>query len=409
MKELRAPGFLDRVVSAWPLLAGVIFSFLGCCLVGRLLSARNPYKWFTRFHRYVHPETHIYPTASQVRALARARLDPKKVAVIVGGNSILHGVGQRVEHVWTRRLQELLGDDYCVLNLAVFSAEPAEFGAVIAEALDGEYRKMIFITAFGSGKGVGTPDGTLYRYFYYDALYKGMLPSDEQRDRRVAALNEERVKTEGEKSFELRRGCRLDSALYFQDLWTTCSLKWFNTTWSPFLVAGVTSPHLVYADTGGPLEVSHPPSERERARRLVRGFADSLGGEVFGPALPPSGQRKGLRPNPGKSPLVHDFETSFPARTRPRTLILVTHDSPFYVNELEPVARAEYRWAVAKAAEVLEAAGFGTLDVGGDFAVRDFDDQLHLSESGGRKLADQVAPKVRAMAHRLGYLGHKEE
>src|SRR5260370_174476 len=76
VKELRAPGFLDRVVSAGPLLAGVIFSFLGCCLVGRFVSQKNPYKWFTRFHRYVHPETHVYPTASQVRALARERLDP---------------------------------------------------------------------------------------------------------------------------------------------------------------------------------------------------------------------------------------------------------------------------------------------------------------------------------------------
>ncbi|MBI1915736.1 MAG: hypothetical protein HYS12_13535 [Planctomycetes bacterium] len=409
MKEPRPPGLLDRAVSTWPLLAGVVFAFLGCCLAGRLVSQRNPYKWFTRFHRYVHPETHVYPTASQVRSLARQRLDPKKVAVIVGGNSILHGVGQRVQHVWTRRLQKLLGDDYCVLNLAVFSAEPAEFGAIVAEALDGEYRKMIFLTAFGSGKGTGTPDGTLYRYFYYDALYKGMLPADAQRDAHLAALNEERTKTEGEKSVELRRGRHLDSALYFEDLWTTCTLKWFNTTWSPLLVAGVTAPHLVYADIGGPLEVSHPPAERERARRIVRGFAESLGPLVFGPSLPPRGQRKGLRPDPTQSPLVRDLETCFPAPTRRRTLILVTHDSPFYVNELAPAAREEYAWAVAKAAEVLEAAGYGALDVCGDFAVRDFDDQLHLSESGGNKLADRVAPKIRAMARRLGYLGQKEE
>jgi len=114
-------------VSGWPLLAGVVFAFVGCCVAGRLLSQRNPYKWFTRFHAYIHPTTYVYPTASQVRVLARERLDPNKIAVIVGGNSILHGHGQRVEHVWTRRLQKLLGDDYCVLNLAVFSAEPAEF------------------------------------------------------------------------------------------------------------------------------------------------------------------------------------------------------------------------------------------------------------------------------------------
>src|SRR5262249_11133575 len=147
VRETHTSGFLDRAVSGWPLLAGVVFAFLGCCVAGRLLSQRNPFKWFTRFHHYIHLETYVYPTASQLRALARGRLDPNKIAVIVGGNSILHGVGQRVEHVWTHRLQKLLGNDYCVLNLGVFSAEPAEFGAVVAEALAAEYPRMILITA----------------------------------------------------------------------------------------------------------------------------------------------------------------------------------------------------------------------------------------------------------------------
>jgi hypothetical protein len=384
-------------------LTGVVVAFLGCCLAGRLLSQHNPYKRFTRFHHYIHLETYVYPTASQVRALARERLDPNKIAVIVGSNSILHGVGQRVEHVWTRRLQKVLGDDYCVLNLAVFSAEAAEFGAVIAEALAAEYPRLIFITGFGSGKGLDTPDGSEYRYFYYDALYKGMIRPDADRDAFLVELDRKRVQTEGDKTVELRQGRRIDSALFFQDLWTTCTVRWINTIWSHLLYERVTAPRLVYPDFGGRIPIVQSPQEREKARRIIHGFAEALVGMVFGPQAvpPPWGQE--VKPDPARSPLVQRFEVCFPAPLRRHTLILMTHDSPEYVDELEPMAKARYRWVIRKAAEVLEAGGFAALDVGGDFSRKDYVDQLHLSERGGDKLANRVAGKVRAMAGRLGY------
>jgi hypothetical protein len=407
--ETNRSGLLERAVSPWPLLAGVVVAFLGCCLAGRLLSQRNPYKWFTRFHAFIHPMTHVYPTASQVRALARERLDPNKIAVIVGGNSILHGHGQRVDHVWTRRLQKLLGDDYCVLNLAVFSAEPSEFGAVIAEALAAEYPRLIFITAFSYGIPPGAPDGSTYRYFYYDALYKGIIPSDAERDVHLAEWDEKRAEKEGDKLVELRRGRRMDSALYFQDFWTTCTLKWFNTTWTPLLTERVTAPHLVYADMGGQ-EGLHLLGMRDGDRQVVRGLSEWLGELVFGArALPPLGQRQKLRPDPEVSPLVRKFEACFPSANRPRTLILATQESPAYVEELKPDVKAEYFSVHGKVAEVLEAAGFGALDVCRDFTVEDYLDVIHLSERGGDKLAERVAPKVRAMARRLGYGGDKEK
>jgi hypothetical protein len=386
-------------------LAGVVIAFLGCCLVGHLLSQRNPYKWFTRFHAYIHPTTNVYPTASQVRALARERLDPNKIAVIVGGNSILHGMGQRGDHVWTRRLQKLLGDDYCVLNLAVFCAEPGEFGAVIAEALAAEYPRLILITSFTSGIAPNAPDGLTYRYFYYDALYKGMIPADAERDARLAEWNEQRAEREGDKIIDLCRGRRLDSLLYYQDLWTTCTLKWFNTTWCHLLTERVTAPHLVYGDVEGQVRFERPAKSAENLR-IIRGLPKWLGELVFGKrALPPLGQRQKLRPNPASSPLVRRFERCFPAATRQRTLILATGESPEYIDELEPAVKAEYFSVRGKAVEVLEAAGFGALDVGLGCFLQDYVDFFHLSEQGGDKLADRVAPKVRAMARQLGYTG----
>jgi hypothetical protein len=79
------------------------------------------------------------------------------------------------------------------------------------------------------------------------------------------------------------------------------------------------------------------------------------------------------------------------------------NDNPACVNRLAPEERADYRWGVAKLAQVIEAAGFATLVVGGDFSEDAFIDRCHLSEEGGRELARAVAPKVRELAHRLGY------
>src|SRR5205823_12677489 len=136
----------------------------------------------------------------------------------------------------------------------------------------------------------GTPDGSTYRYFYYDALYKGMLPADPLRDASIAARQEERARTEGEKAVELLRGRRMDSVLYFEDFWTTTTVKWFNTVWSHLLASRVTTPRLAFPDVGGRFPVLHPPGERERSRQVVRDFVETLRGKVFGSQpLPPPG------------------------------------------------------------------------------------------------------------------------
>ena len=62
---------------------------------GYLAGRRNCYQDFERFHNYINIGTLYYPTASQVRSLGKAMLDPDKIIVVVGGSSILHGSGQR--------------------------------------------------------------------------------------------------------------------------------------------------------------------------------------------------------------------------------------------------------------------------------------------------------------------------
>ena len=93
-----------RHLAPHALFAGMAISFLGCCLAGYVASHHNPFAHVERFHLYLTPESLFYPTASQVRELARSELQREKIAVIIGGSSRLHGTGQPLHSVWTRRL-----------------------------------------------------------------------------------------------------------------------------------------------------------------------------------------------------------------------------------------------------------------------------------------------------------------
>jgi hypothetical protein len=233
MDQHSRAGLLERILAPRPLLAGVVFSFLGCCVLGRILSRQNQYTDFTRFHSYISPQTQYFPTASQVRSLARASLDHEKVAVVVGGNSILQGVGQRATELWTKRLQELLGSDYRVINLAQARAQPAEFGGVMAEVLSGDHHKVIYITDLGSSTGLGNLQGWTYHYFFWDAYFKKLLPHDPAREHELREFTVKRTGISKRSYTELQLGRRIDASLFFLDLWTSCTLNSLGTVWVP--------------------------------------------------------------------------------------------------------------------------------------------------------------------------------
>ena len=134
-QPLKEPGLLERNLAPYPLFLGIIVSFAACCAAGLIVSRKDCIKDFVRFNVFTGPQTLMYPTASQVRSLAGAHIGPEKVIVVIGGNSILQGFGQRQDFLWTRKLQALLGDRFHVINLAMSGAFPPEFGGWAAEML----------------------------------------------------------------------------------------------------------------------------------------------------------------------------------------------------------------------------------------------------------------------------------
>lgn len=405
MSGATRPGPSGRMLCPAALILGAVAAFVACCVAGRLAARRNFYKHFVRFDPYRNPMTFYYPTASQVRALARERLDRKRVAVIVGGNSILNGIGQHTARVWTRSLQNLLGDDYRVLNLAMLGAETGEFAGTMAEILEAEYDRVIYLGILNSSTNAGDPDGNIYRYFFWDAHFKGMVPPCPERLRYLADQEEQRRKQGDHSLTELKAGRRLDGRLYYQDLWTAWTYTKLSTVWAPLLRNHFPRPRQAipdFYDVEAPAGRAPPPSEGDM--KLLVSFAETAGAQAIGRPLPPPGERASLRSRPADSPLVRNLWRCFPPPTRQRSLILVISDNPTYVERLPPRTQDDYHWGFARLAEVIRAAGFPALAVGEDFSGDDFIDRCHLTEQGGRALAQAVAPKVRELARRLGYL-----
>src|SRR5205807_711844 len=106
------------------------------------------------------------------------------------------------------------------------------------------------------------PDGLLFKYFFWDAYYKGWLLPDAGRDARLAEMLAEAERREeklglavakkcgllAEAQRELRTEMALDSALYFGDLWTTLALTRCHTLWTPLTRKAFTRPRKGFPD-----------------------------------------------------------------------------------------------------------------------------------------------------------------
>jgi hypothetical protein len=394
---------LSRLIRPWPVILGTVVSFLACCVAGRIVSDRNYYRDFQRFHPSINYLTLHNPTVSKVRALARSRLDRDRIAVVVGGNSVLYGSGSGGGIVWTERLQELLGEDYKVINLAMCGAACPEFGGTAAEVLSRDFPRLIFISNLWADPGMGAadPDGRPFiRYFYWDAYYHGWLLDDPERVALLASLSRDK-----DPAFpELRAQLLQDRVLSFRDLWVTLEYTHFSTTWCPRLGSPWTQPRKNYSVANVPDPPSAPREVLDQvAPAELKALRDSIQANKANMAA---------LAQAGHSPTANlevTIRGCFPEPCRRRTLILVSLHNPYYLNQLEPAERADYFTLADQAVQALQRCGFAALQVGRGFPVEWYFDTVHLNTEGGRRMAEAVAPQVRQLARKLGYTNEKDD
>jgi hypothetical protein len=397
MDHSTEPAGIARLIVPGALFLGVGLGLAACCLAGAAASRRNPFRHFERFHVYLTPESLFYPTACQVRALAKSRLDPHRIAVVVGGNSIMHGAFQSPSGVWTRKLQALLGDRFQVINFGFRGAGTGEFGATAAEVLGRDYPRLILISDLSPGWIHPDPDGSHFKYFFWDAQSRGWLLPHEERDRRLRELaintavrrltpaqeGKAVLPSPGEQQAELRAQMRLNRRLYFNDLWNTLAYTRFCTVWTPRTRESFLRARRHHADPE-PEPIFTIGDRGDNYRNYLAAYARS--------------------PREAWDHFEHAATGVFPTPTRLRTLLLVLRFSPRFRDNLSVEEWASYLEVSRRSVQRLERLGFAALEVGAGFPAADFIDLCHLTEAGGAKMAEAVAPKVRQLARQLAYL-----
>jgi hypothetical protein len=391
-------------------LAGALLGFAAMCGLGRYVARIDYHENFTRFTPWMSPDTKYYPTVNEMIAIVHHTIKPGQILVIIGGNSVIYGVGQPPGHVWSDILQKNLGSQYCVINFALRGAPPTNGGAVVAEALRKEYPRQIYIANLPPTQAV-YPDGSpVYRFENYEAYYKGLLIDDPARNAEMKRSHTNREYYLADQSVpELRIREFFDSLFYFQDLWNYVTFTKINTVWGLYFpgVVGMQDP-IRFLD---PRKVYHDPEPDFLKMPMSSRYLDSTidvellnvrGVSMYAFNKDAAGQWQLYAPL--WDSFMQDIAGAFPQELKKRTLIVMGYNSPFYLSRLPLDEHERNDLSFKYAVKEWEKGGYSALAYGKDFTIDDAGDRTHLTWHGGQKLATVVAVKVREMSQELGYL-----
>ncbi len=396
-----APLKFSRIFHPKTLLVGVVLGLVSLSWIARYTADHNYHPGSVRFHPMIAPDSLYQPTIAEMQAFVRVRCRSDQVLVIVGGNSIFLGVGQPVEKLWTKYLQKILGDQYAVVNLAFRGSSPTDAGAIVAETLRTEYPRQIYLanaTPFSLASPIGD---TPYRFMMLDAFYKGWLINFPARN---VAMNEYLTHSKiHPEAAELKLSAILDRALRFREFWNWWSATQFFTFPAPLAESfdRAYQPRDYFGDQEPDFETM-PFSDRFSPR-----FAEA---EMSITRNSTSGyyhkNTSGVwQLNEGATTSFRNqTRQAFPDEVKPRTLIILSRNSPYYTARLTDSERGRDEMGFKDTLALLKMECYEAMEYGSDFTEVDFGDRTHLTATGGRKLADRVAPQIRQIAIKLGYL-----
>ncbi len=385
----------------WTIILGFFAGLAFFAWLGHHSTSSDWHQNFTRFHPMIAPESMYQPTVDEMCAVVRARCHKGQILVIVGGNSILLGVGQPANEMWTRRLQAELGPRYAVVNLAFRGSSATDGGAIVAEVLRKEFPQQIYIANAAALQSVSPIGMPTYRFILLDAYYKKLLlPWGPRED----ALEDLRSKAADRAQFkESELGARLDAWLHFRDFWNHWSYtKFFTfpTTLMPDYPSAYYPRNRFTDDENDyetiPFEVRFSPeiiaADLNITQQLSKSFYTATADG-------------GWQPIAWALDSVKNYiRTAFPDELHKRTLILIGRSSSFYTARLDKNITARDDIAYRDTVAAWTTAGYHSIEYGKDFRPEDYGDRSHLTTHGGQKLAAIVAPQVESMAQELGYL-----
>jgi hypothetical protein len=371
--------------------AGFLLGFGACIFAGHELSGTTQFDNYVRMFLPIQPQMQYYPSPFQVVNTVSKLYVPGTTLVIVGGSSIFRGTGQNVSDLWSNRLQADLGSGYTVVNLSIDQQSMESFGAVAFRILRQRYHRVIYV-GLADERGAGPIDGLpVYKYFFWDAYYSGLLGLSGQDILTARALMKSELNTR--QGDELQIGSWLESKLRFRVLWNEVGYRFYFPIWT---AAAASTPFLdrdQYIDVIDPNLGAAQRSVREDVARhdMIKGWFAQLARSHMNLDNPTILQERTA------AAIGESYEDAFPKEMRSQVLAVFLRENPEYLDLLPDRERKSLRSLPVRVSEIVKGLGYKSIVVGEGFVPDDYVDQGHLMASGGHKLADEVAEEVRAM------------
>jgi lysophospholipase L1-like esterase len=103
--------------------------------------------------------------------------------------------------------------------------------------------------------------------------------------------------------------------------------------------------------------------------------------------------------------MLFDANQLIPASSKRNCFVMVSTPMPRYLSMISKLERSRELRASMESQNAWTKAGYHSGDFQNQLLDEDFSDGVHLSPSGGRKIAAIVAEKVRAIKSELGHAG----
>jgi len=395
MKKIRLSlpesGFPGQYLKPTPFFAGVILGFLACCVSGFICFSNHHLQNFERFHFFISPYTAYYPSCGQLLSLFRQSREEQTI-VIIGGNSVFNGFGQRRTDLWSEQLKRNLGEKYFVVNCAFDGGMPFECGSWLAEALLKQDRKVIYITTVEPNQ-VMYPCGLHLRRAFFDLYNRGMLLDCPVREGMLSeALNPAGPQANDDYINE-DIGSRIDKVTYAKELWQWVGYNLFCTNWCYGTHPHFYLPRRLYKDSYVP---KADRSETLNEVRKIQLCAEhhALVRQTL------EGKWVSIDANWEKGD--KNIEV-VPLNLIEHSIVFVPKHSPELLDHFSKIERSRYDAVLQITAEKWSHIGADSLVLGTDFTVNDYADMRHFSAAGGKRIAKTIADTVRQTAQRLGY------
>jgi hypothetical protein len=372
--ERGAPTLTLRLAS---FLIGLWIALLASSLTGYLITSRNIFMPFTRFHIRIAPDSDFLPTARQVRALAFATLDKSKVNVVIGGSSVFYGVGQPPGATITDNLRRELGDDYPVINLAMRGSDVSGMAEFTVEMLVREGYKVVYLADTPVAVGPSPIGAAPYQYFFWDAKARGYIIDWPARD---AALGKYAWMT------DQALGGRLNSLLNFNDLWSTVGYEKVFTVFSILVPDAFWHARRESVDD----EPNVPPERRYQYE--INGQMAIVRWRIS--RLPDDSYWEEFR---------RSFDVAIPAPVRRSMILAICEYSPYYLDRLTQQERDNRRIMRERTMRIVHELVATSVNACDGLGVRDYIDRAHLSVDGAAKIAWPLSEAVRALTVKLGW------